>query len=553
VTDELDALAVEYHDFQRRMAPTYAHLEGDYRFAETFEDVSRAAEDRRIQDDRDFARRATAIDERQLGTQDRITREMIAWSASVEADFLESRLEEFGADPIHGPQTLLPVRIAKLPLPSAEVAEAMIPKYHAIAAMYRQTAERHREGVANGRTPARFAVTETLAQLDALVASPPEQDPLLGVGEPVGIPDPAAWLGRLGQVIADDIRPAMATFRDTLRDEVLPQARPDERCGLTWLADGAEAYERAIRLYTTLPLTAQEIHDVGLAQVESLAAEYRALGPEVTGSSDLGEVLEALRSDPALHHTNAADVVSASQAALAKAKAAMPQWFGILPKADCEVEAATTGALAYYFSPPEDGSRGGVFFMNTAVPSDWGRYQIEATAYHEGIPGHHLQLSIASELKGVPEFRKRAFIAAYGEGWGLYTERLADEMGLYSTPLDRMGMLCADSMRACRLVVDTGMHALGWSREQAVQYMIENSPMRDGQVRAEIDRYAVTPGQALAYMIGRLEIQRIRAEAEATLGDRFDIRAFHDAVLGSGLMPLPTLDRFVREWALGQA
>ncbi|MEA2621251.1 MAG: hypothetical protein QOH61_161, partial [Chloroflexota bacterium] len=512
-----------------------------------------AAEDRRIQDDRDFARRATAIDERQLGTQDRITREMIAWSASVEADFLESRLEEFGADPIHGPQTLLPVRIAKLPLPSAEVAEAMIPKYHAIAAMYRQTAERHREGVANGRTPARFAVTETLAQLDALVASPPEQDPLLGVGEPVGIPDPAAWLGRLGQVIADDIRPAMATFRDTLRDEVLPQARPDERCGLTWLADGAEAYERAIRLYTTLPLTAQEIHDVGLAQVESLAAEYRALGPEVTGSSDLGEVLEALRSDPALHHTNAADVVSASQAALAKAKAAMPQWFGILPKADCEVEAATTGALAYYFSPPEDGSRGGVFFMNTAVPSDWGRYQIEATAYHEGIPGHHLQLSIASELKGVPEFRKRAFIAAYGEGWGLYTERLADEMGLYSTPLDRMGMLCADSMRACRLVVDTGMHALGWSREQAVQYMIENSPMRDGQVRAEIDRYAVTPGQALAYMIGRLEIQRIRAEAEATLGDRFDIRAFHDAVLGSGLMPLPTLDRFVREWALGQA
>jgi uncharacterized protein (DUF885 family) len=231
----------------------------------------------------------------------------------------------------------------------------------------------------------------------------------------------------------------------------------------------------------------------------------------------------------------------------------MGDWFGILPRADCDVEATNNGALAYYFPPPQDGSRGAVFFMNTGVPSDWGRYQIEATAYHEGIPGHHLQIAIASELEGIPEFRKRAFLAAYGEGWGLYTERLADEMGLYSTPMDRVGMLCADSMRACRLVVDTGMHALGWSRQQAIDYMVANSPMREGQVRAEIDRYVTSPGQALAYMIGRLEIQRIRAEAEAALGDRFDIRAFHDTVVGSGCMPLPTLERHVRDWVTASA
>ena len=170
--------------------------------------------------------------------------------------------------------------------------------------------------------------------------------------------------------------------------------------------------------------------------------------------------------------------------------------------------------------------------MNTSDPTGWARYEIESTSYHEGIPGHHLQLAIAAELESVPEFRKRAFIAAYGEGWGLYTERLADEMGLYSSPLDRMGMLSADSMRACRLVVDTGMHALGWSRRQAIDYMLANSPMREGHVTAEIDRYAVTPGQALAYMIGRLEIQRIRREAEAALGDRFRIKEFHDTVLG---------------------
>lgn len=552
MTQDLAALAAEYHDFRRRTRPTYAHLEGDYRWADRFEDVSRAAQDREIAEQRDFALRAKSIPEAGLSAQERITRDMIIWEGSVRTDFEESHLEEFGADPIHGPQALLPVALAKLSLPTAAVSEAMIPKFHAIAAMYRQLAERLREGVANDRTPAHFAVAETVAQLDALLALAPAEDPLLSLGTPTGV-DRAAWLVQLTDVVVTEIRPAMAVYRDVLRDEVLPEARPDEQCGLTWLPGGDEIYDRAIANYTTLPLTAQQIHDVGLAQIESLANEYRALGPEVTGSSDLDTILEALRSDPKLHHDTAEDIVAASLAALAKAKAAMGDWFGVLPQADCGVEAAMSGALAYYFPPAEDGSRGGVFFMNTSVPSDWGRYQIEATAYHEGIPGHHLQLAIASELEGIPEFRKHAFITAFGEGWGLYTERLADEMGLYSTPLDRVGMLCADSMRACRLVVDTGMHALGWSRQQAIDYMVANSPMREGQVRNEIDRYITSPGQALAYMIGRLEIQRIRRSAEEALGPKFEIKAFHDMVLGSGLMPLPTLDRLVSEWVSASA
>jgi uncharacterized protein (DUF885 family) len=273
----------------------------------------------------------------------------------------------------------------------------------------------------------------------------------------------------------------------------------------------------------------------------------------VVGTSDLTAIFDGLRDDPALHHTNADDIVAASKTAMAKAKAAMGGWFGILPKADCEVEAITRGAVAYYFPPAGDGTRDGVFFMNTSDPTAWGRFAIESTVYHEGIPGHHLQMAIATELHGVPEFRKRAFISAYGEGWALYTERLADEMGLYGTPLDRMGMLSADSMRASRLVVDTGMHAMGWSRDEAVDYMLQNSPMRVSQVRAEVDRYIVNPGQALAYMIGRLEIQRMRADAEARLAHRFDIKAFHDTVLGSGLMPLPTLDRLVRDWVEASA
>ena len=191
--------------------------------------------------------------------------------------------------------------------------------------------------------------------------------------------------------------------------------------------------------------------------------------------------------------------------------------------------------------------------MNTADPTSWGRFEIESTSFHEGVPGHHLQIAIAQELGDqVPLFRQHGYIAAFSEGWGLYTERLADEMGLYSSPLDRMGMLSADSVRACRLVVDTGMHALGWSRQDAIDYMTANSPMSLHAITEEVDRYLVDPGQALSYMIGRLEIERPRSDAEAALGERFDIKGFHDTVIGSASVPLESLDRLVREWAKQQ-
>ncbi len=488
-----------------------------------------------------------------LGAEDRITREMITWDATTRADLLEARLAELGVNPISGPQAMLPVRFPKLSIPTAEVAQAMPDKLRGVGIAFRALAERLREGAASGRTPAAFAVEQTLPQLEAWLATPVAADPLLDLATPPELADPAAWRASLEAMIEAEVRPGLARYRDVLRDEILAVARPDEHAGLGWLPDGRDAYDRTIRLFTTLSLPAEQIHEIGLQQIDSLAGEYRQLGPQVTGSDDLAAIFEALRSDPALHHTNAADIVAASEAALAKARAAMTGWFGILPKADCHVEAATSGAVAYYFSPALDGSRGGIFFMNTSEPTGWGRYQIESTAYHEGIPGHHLQLAIAGELTSVPDFRKHAFISAFGEGWGLYAERLADEMGLYTTPLDRMGMLAADSMRACRLVVDTGLHALGWSRRQAIDYMLANSPMRESHVTAEIDRYIVSPGQALSYMLGRLEIQRIRAVSEQALGDRFRIKDFHDTVLGSGSLPLPILDRVVHDWLGTQA
>jgi uncharacterized protein (DUF885 family) len=548
VTDTVDALATDYQEARLQTYPTWAHMIGDYRYVDRFEEASREAEDRIIAESRAFSDRADALATEGLSADERITREMVAWDATARADFASARLDEFGADPIFGVQASLPVRIPKLTIPDADIAEGFIGKLRGIGTYFTDFAERHREGVAAGRTPADFAVRQTVEQLDRWLATPVDEDPLLHTAEPRGVEDPDEWRGRLAAIVEGEVRPAVATFRDTLRDEVQPHARANDKPGLCWVAGGDEAYASAIRFYTTVSLSAQEIHDIGLAQVESLAREYRALGPEVVGTDDLPRVLAALRDDSSLHHHDPDEIVAASKTAMAKARAAMGDWFGILPKADCDVEATTNGAIAYYFPPPKDGSRGGVFFMNTSDPTGWGRYEIESTSYHEGIPGHHLQLAIASELESIPEFRKRAFIAAYGEGWGLYTERLADEMGLYSSPLDRMGMLSADSMRACRLVVDTGMHALGWSRRQAIDYVLANSPMREGHATAEIDRYAVTPGQALAYMIGRLEIQRIRREAEAALGDRFRIKDFHDTVLGAGPMPLPILARRVGEW-----
>ena len=230
---------------------------------------------------------------------------------------------------------------------------------------------------------------------------------------------------------------------------------------------------------------------------------------------------------------------------MARARAVMGDWFGRLPQSDCDVEATTSGAIAYYFAPPKDGSRGGVFFMNVSEPEGWGRFEIENTSYHEGIPGHHLQLAIAGELDAIPEFRKRAFIAAYGEGWGLYTERLADEMGLYSTPLDRIGH--AVGGLDARLPARRGHRHARAGLEPAAGGGLHGRELPDaaGHIGAEIDRYAVTPGQALSYMIGRLEIQRIRRAVEARQGDAFDIKAFHDAVLDSGPMPLGLLDAVV--------
>ncbi len=542
----IDDLAADYWAHYLETNPTHAHLLGDYRHAGTFEEASRAAEDRQISALRDFVGRAEAIPEDGLDDQQRITRAVLISDATTRADVLETGLAEIEADPIFGLQVHMPIYMGMLALPDPDVAEALVDKFRGVGRHYRELADRLREGVAGRRFPAAFAAADTVAQLDGLLSTPIADDALLRTTTPPPGIDVDGWKARLRQVIESEVRPGMAVYRDFLRDEVLAHARPDDQCGLSFLPGGDQAYDARLRRYTTTDKTAQEIHDLGLAQIEKLADEYRSLGPEVVGTDDLQQIFEAMRTDPKLHFTSGEELVTASEVAMQRAWEAMPDWFEVLPQAPCAVQSTMTGAKAFYFPPAGDGSRGGTFFINIDDPGAWGTFELESMAFHEGIPGHHLQLAIASELQGVPEFRKHIHNSAYAEGWGLYTERLSDEMGLYSGAVDRMGMFSADSMRACRLVVDTGLHALGWSREQAVEYMVANSPLAEGVVRPEVDRYIVSPGQATSYMVGRLEIDRMRAEAQTRQGSAFDVRRFHSAVLDSGSLPLGVLDEVVR-------
>jgi uncharacterized protein (DUF885 family) len=554
VTEDIRSLAAEYYQYELETQPTSAHLRGDYRYADRFEQASRAFEDSHIARLRAFGAKARTIDPATLDHQDALTREVLIYQVETKADLEETRGAEFAVDPIFGLHIDAQLLPPMLSVPDGEVADAMLGKWKSYARTIDEMTGRYREGIESRRTPPEFAVDLVIGQLDSWLDLPVEGDPLLRTQTPPDYTDDQtdAFKDALAAVVRDTVRPAIERQRDVLRDEVLPVSRPAGNEGLSFLPDGDFVYSRAIHRYTTLPMQAGEIHQIGLQQIDRLADEYRELGPETVGTDDLNQIFSRLRDDPALHHTSGADIVKASEEAFERARAEMPKWFGIIPEAPCIVKETPSGAVAFYYPAADDGSRPGIFFMNTADPRAWGTYDVESTAFHEGIPGHHLQITIAQELGDVvPEFRRHLHIVAYGEGWALYSERVADEMGIYGSPLDRMGLLSNDSMRAARLVVDTGMHALGWSRQQAINYMMENSPMTLHNVTEEVDRYiASMPGQALSYMIGRLEIDRIRAESEAALGDRFDIKAFHDTVLGSGAVPLETLDRMVKEWAV---
>jgi len=559
MNEVLKQLGEDFWKFTLETSPTNATLLGFHEYDSEMDDASREAEDDQIVVLDEFATAAEAIDPTSLTQQEQISREVLMFEASTQADSLRSRTAEFAVDPFSGIQVVFQQIAGQIPISEPEHAEAIVEKWSKMGAMLDQLTERLLQGVANDRTPPLISCEKTIAQLDTYLASPVEEDGLVNVPAPPkwSEDEVAAWRERLAEQVQASVRPGFERYREVIADAVLPKARPQDKSGVVWLDDGEQIYERAIRRHTSLPLTAQEIHDAGLGDIAELESEYRELGRSVLDTDDLADIYVRLRDDEALRFEDADQIVAAAQGALDRASAAMSKAFGRLPQAPCVMAVmpplgAEDAPLAFYFPPTEDGTRPGTFFVNTTFPETRTRYESEALAFHESIPGHHLQLALAQEVEGLPDFRKNAFITVFHEGWGLYSERLADEMDLYTGDLERLGILSFDSWRAGRLVVDTGIHALGWSRQDAIDYLVANSPQAENNVINEVERYIGWPGQALAYKTGQREMLKARARAEETLGSEFDIKDFHDMLLGSGSVPMPTMHRLVDEWAATQ-
>ena len=541
-------LADEFVEHRLATEHDWALWAGDLTHLELWPDASEEGLRVRLEALEDFAVRAEGTE--RSTSDDRILLETIAFTGRSQAVQLRWQLELQWVNHTTGIVSLIFIFLPRFPLVTADHGERYLEKVRRLPDFIDVWSARLDSAAVNGLTPISHLVRAMIASLDRELAGPLSESALAGQPPPVELADEDAelWKSRLHGLLDDDVTPAFHHLRAVLADHTLPAAREDGTPGLVHLPGGDALYDELVRAHTSLSITANEIHEIGLQQVRRLEEEYRQIAGPLLGTTDIDEIYRRLREDQALHYRDADSLVADATAALAKATAAAADWFGVLPQAACVANSIDQGALAFYSRPARDGSKPGRFFFNTADPTMWGTFQLEAVTYHEGVPGHHLQLAIAQENPSLHRLLADYYIAAYNEGWGLYTERLADEMGLYSTELDRIGMLSADSMRACRLVVDTGIHALGWTREQAIAYMVEHSPMSPLQVEGEIDRYIGNPGQALGYMMGRLEIERIRADAEASLGDRFDIKGFHDVMLSTGAVPITTLRRVVSEW-----
>jgi uncharacterized protein (DUF885 family) len=537
----LETLANDYWEAWLAEHPVYATAIGEHRYNDRLYDGSQAA--------RDAWRSALSGFERRLAElphdSDAVSRAVLGEAIRTDRAFLDADLDAFSVDPMDGPQIALLNIPSFQPMRTPDDAGAVLARWRAMPAYLDQAGADLRRGLADGRVGVRMPCTKVIEQLDDLLARP---DADWTLAKPATEwPEIAA---ELTGIIGLEIRPAFERYRSVIADEVAPRARPDEQPGLSHIPGGARTYELLARAFTSLDLVPEEVHGIGLDEIRRIDAEFVELGGRLLGTTGLEDTLRTLRDDPKLHFSTREEIVAVAERSLARANAAIGDWFGRLPKARCEVVAMAAheekhSTIAYYRDPSADGSRPGQFYINTYAPETRPRYEAETLAFHEAVPGHHLQLAIMQELTALPDFRRFNGCTAYVEGWGLYTERLSEEMGLLSGDLDRFGVLSFDAWRASRLVVDTGMHALGWTRQQAIDFMTAHTALGDNNVANEVDRYITYSGQALAYKLGQLEILRLRAEARERQGDRFDIRRFHDVVLGDGALPLPVLREVV--------
>jgi len=546
-------LAAELLETSFAEDPIAASLLGIPGYDDKLPDFSRASEQTRVFRLSSIVKRAMEIPSSSLEELERQTLDFVRLTASAASDMaaiprIEWTIGDFQAAPVAGVLAFLP----KVALDTDARRAGYLDRLKGLPHMLVTASQRHSDGIRSGRLPVVHLVRAAIAQLDLILS-----DPMVGglrkhdgqAGEP--------FTKDIERLLDDAVRPALISYRDTLWD-LLESGRDDAHSGLLWLPDGRPMYESLVRAHTSSNLSPDELHSIGLELVAQITSEFSEIGARLWNTATRDEIFGRLRHDPELRYTSAREMLDVARRAVGRAEGVAHQWFGIVPNEECQVEAVSKGeeagsAAAYYIPGAMDGSRRGTYFLNTSKPGERFRHLAEAVAFHEAVPGHHFQLTIALQQEGLPLARRVMMDTACAEGWGLYAERLADEMGLYSDDLARLGMLSADAWRAGRLVIDTGLHHLGWGRQKAIDWMHEHTPLGATEIEVEIDRYITYPGQAVSYMVGRLELSRLRRNASSRLGASFDLRAFHDLILRVGAMPLPALASALERWIVGVA
>jgi uncharacterized protein (DUF885 family) len=555
-SDQFAALLDDSWEFDLREDPLFATDVGDHRYDDQLPKVSLADADRRFAARQDFLARLEAIDRAALTPADQMNYDVFGRGLR---DQIREHALKFHLMPINdrwGFHIEFPQLPRKLSLTTVADYDNYVARLRGFEAFAAGFMEVMREGVRQGMTVPAVIMRRYQEPLEAQIVDDPEKSLLY---EPLrGLPDnlPAAERQRLQAAaraaIAESVVPGYRRFLKFMRDEYVPNCRSTTAASA--LPNGRDYYAYCVRKFTTLDdLTPQEIHATGLAEVARIRGEMDQIIRDVGFEGDFAAFTEHLRTDPAFYAKTPEELEKEVSYALKRMDGELPNLFGRLPRMPYGIRKipdfiAPQATFAYYQRPSGDGTRAGFFYINTFNLPARPLYMLEALSLHEAVPGHHLQLALQQELSDLPTFRQYSGFTVFIEGWGLYAERLGLEAGFYQDPYSDFGRLTMESWRACRLVVDTGLHYLGWSRQQAIDYMLANSAMSEHEIRAEVDRYIGWPGQALAYKIGELKIRELRQRAEEQLGERFDVRAFHDVVLARGSVPLDVLEANVNAW-----
>jgi uncharacterized protein (DUF885 family) len=543
-------LADRFWEAVLELNPTTATIYGDERYADRLEDPSPAGRARARDLMERTAAEASAIDIDGLPTEDRITRDMLKVVAELQIEEDDQHLYQLRVvDQMAGAQQLLPQLTQFQPADTPTRLDAFLSRLHAYPAYMEANTQILRDGLASGLTAPRIVAERTIAQIERLLEVPIESAVIPSMVKVASEADRE----RVRDVVRDHVYPADQGFLEALKGDYLAATREDP--GVWSAPNGEQLYRTAIRSWTTLDLDPEEVHRVGLEDLDAIELERREISRGAGFGDDTAAYRAALDADPRNTPGTKEELIARAHEDIDRAMAIAPRYFGVLPRAACEVRAVEEykerdAPFAYYYPPSPDGSRPGIYYANGYDLPSRKYTKLATTTYHEAAPGHHFQITLEMENPHLITFRRlgaRMVGGAYVEGWGLYSERLADEMGLFRTEAERFGMLDAQAWRAARLVVDTGLHALRWPRQRSIDFL-KGAGLSETDAVIETDRYICWPGQALTYKIGQREIERLRADLRARDGSSFDLRAFHDAVLGHGSLPLATLSRELPNW-----